>query len=228
MTTSRIKFLIGAALVGGTMTISAGAQAYWGAPWGGPWSEPGWGGGPWTEPGWGGGPWTGPGYPFSGYGPAALDRTHARQREMRDHRAAMRSVARMLSGQRRFDRAKAIGLAREIEASSGENLVQLFQSGEQQRSPLSRARVGDDMESFKARAEALKQAAAALADALEQQPVGEGIRVGRAYAPDWGMGGPYSRRRGEGGAVTPQVFDAYTKLRATCHGCHADFRSAWR
>ena len=102
MTTSRIKFLIGAALVGGTMTIAAGAQAYWGAPWGGPWSEPGWGGGPWTEPG----------HPYSGYGPA-LDRTHARQREMRDHRAAMRSVARMLSGQRRFDRAKAIGLARE-------------------------------------------------------------------------------------------------------------------
>ena len=217
MTTSRIKFLIGAALVGGTMTITAGAQAYWGGPWGGPWSEPGWGGGRWTEPG----------YPFSGYGPA-LDRTHARQREMRDHRAAMRSVARMLSGQRRFDRAKAIGLAREIEASSGENLVQLFQSGNWQSSPLSRARVGDDMESFKARAEALKEAAAALADALEKQPVGEGIRVGRAYSPDWGMGGPYSRRRGEGGALTPQVFDAYTQLRATCHGCHADFRSAWR
>jgi cytochrome c556 len=228
MTTSRIKFLIGAALVGGTMTIAAGAQAYWGAPWGGPWSEPGWGGGPWTEPGWGGGPRTGPGYPFSGYGPAALDRTHARQREMRDHRAAMRSVARMLSGQRRFDRAKAIGLAREIEASSGANLVQLFQSGEQQRSPLSRARVGDDMESFEAHAEALKEAAAALADALEKQPAGEGLRVGRAYSPNWGMGDPYSRRRGESEAVTPQVFEAYTKLRATCHGCHADFRSAWR
>lgn len=217
MTTSRIKFLIGAALVGGTMTITAGAQAYWGAPWGGPWSEPGWGGGPWTEPG----------YPFSAYGPA-LDRTHARQREMRDHRAAMRSVARMLAGQRRFDRAKAIGLAREIEASSGENLMQLFQSGDRQRSPLSRARIGDDMETFKARAEALKEAAAALADALEQQPAGEAVRAGRAFSPNWGVGGPYSRRRGEGGAVTPQVFEAYTKLRATCHGCHADFRSAWR
>jgi len=109
MTTSRIKLLIGAALIGGTMTIGAGAQAYWDAPLGGPWSDPGWGGGPWSEPG----------YPYSGYGPAR-DRTHARQREMRDHRAATQSVARMLSGQRRFDRAKAIGLAREIEASAGE------------------------------------------------------------------------------------------------------------
>jgi cytochrome c556 len=227
MTTSRIKFLIGAALVGGTMTIAAGAQAYWGAPWGGPWSEPGWGGGRWAEPGWGGGPWAEPGYPYSGYGPA-LDRTHARQREMRDHRDAMRSVARMLSGQRSFDRAKAIGLAREIEASSGENLMQLFQPGDGQSSPLSRAMIGDDMETFKARAEALKEAAGALADALEKQPAGEAFRAGRAFSPEWGMGGPYSRRRGEGGALAPQVFEAYTKLRATCHGCHADFRSAWR
>ena len=84
------------------------------------------------------------------------------------------------------------------------------------------------METFKARAEALKEAAAALADALEAQPAGEAVRGGRAFSPDWRMGGPYSRRRGEGGAVTPQVFEAYTKLRATCHGCHADFRSAWR
>jgi cytochrome c556 len=231
-----MKFLIGAALVGGTMTIAAGAQAYWGAPWGGPWSEPGWGGGPWTEPGWGGGPWTEPGwgggpwaepdYPYSGYG-QALDRTHARQREMRDHRAAMRSVARMLAGQRSFDRAKAIGLAREIEASSGENLMQLFQPGDWQMSPLSRARIGDDMETFEARAEALKEAAAALADALEKQPGGEATRAGRPVTPGWGIAGPYSRR-GELGAVTPQVFEAYTTLRATCHGCHADFRSAWR
>jgi cytochrome c556 len=112
----------------------------------------------------------------------------------------------MLSGQRRFDRAKAIGLARQIEASSGANLVQLFQSGDPQRSPLSRARIGDDLESFKARAEALKEAAAALADALEKQPAGEGIRVGRAYSPQWRMGGPYSRRGNEGGAVTPRGF----------------------
>ena len=215
MTTSRIKFLIGAALVGGTMTVGAGAQAYGGDPWGGPWSEPG--------------------YPYSsGYGPG-LDRTHERQSEMRDHKAAMQSVARMLSGRRTFDRAEAISLAREIEASAGENLVPLFKASDRRRSPLSRARIGDDMETFKAHAEALKEAAGELANELEKQPSAEDIRAGRAWSPDWrrsrrggGMGDPYSRWRNEGGAVTKEVFDAYTKLRATCHGCHANFRSPWR
>ncbi len=227
MTISRIKFLIGAALVGGTMTIGAGAQA-WGDPWGGPWSEPGWGGGPWSEPGRGGGPWSESGYPYSGYG-LALDRMHERQQGMRDHRAAMQSVARMLSGRRAFDRAKAIGLARAIEASAGENLVQLFQPGDWRSSPLSRARIGgDDLETFKANAEALKEAAGELANALEKQSSAEDIRAGHAWSPHWGTGGPYRGWRNEGGAVTQQVFDAYTKLRATCHGCHANFRSAWR
>lgn len=199
------------------MTIGAGAQGYWGPSWGGPWSEPGWGGGPWSEPG----------YPYGGYG-QSLDRMHERQREMRDHRAAMQSVARMLSGQRNFDRAKAIGLAREIEASAGENMARLFKPGDWQRSPLTRARIGDEMETFKANADALKQAAGELADALEKQPSAEDVSAGRAWSPDWGMGGPHSRWRNERRAVTQQVFDAYTKLRATCHGCHANFRSARR
>ena len=216
MTTSRIKFLIGAALVGGTIAIGTSAHAYWGDPWGGPRSEPGWDGGPWSEPG----------YPFSGYGRAHY-RTHQRQSEMRDHKSAMQSVARMLSGQRNFDRAKAIGLAREIEASAGENLTRLFEPGVWRRSPLSRARI-DDFESFRANAEALKQAAGELADKLEKQPSVADIRAGHAWSPDWGMGGPYSRGRNEGGAVTKQVFDAYTNLRATCHSCHANFRSARR
>jgi len=224
MASRRIKFLIAAALVGGTMTIGAGAQAYWDDPWGGPWSEPGGGGGPWSEPG----------YPYSGYGPG-LDRTHERQGEMQDHRVAMRSVGRMLSGRRTLDRAEAISLAREIEASAGENLVQLFKASDQPRSPLSRARIGDEMETFKAHAEALKVAAGELADALQTQPSAEDIRAGRAWSPDWyrsrrgwGTVDPYRRWGSEGGAVTKEVFDAYTKLRATCHGCHANFRSPWR
>jgi hypothetical protein len=148
---------------------------------------------------------------------------------MQDHKAAMQSVARMLSGRRTFDRAEAIALARAIEASAGENLTRLFKAGDGQRSPLSRARIGgDDMETFKANAEALKQAAGELADALERQPSAEDIRGGRAWSPNWRWGVPYSRGRNEGGAVTPEVFDAYTKLQATCYGCHANFRSAWR
>ena len=224
MTTRRIKFLIGAALVGATLTIGAGAQAYWDDPWGGPWAEPGWGSDPWAEPG----------YPYSGYSPG-LDRTYQRQSEMRDHRAAMQAVARMLSGRRSFDRAEAIGLAREIEASAGENLVLLFKRSDARRSPLSRARIGDDMKIFEAHAEALEEAADELADELEKRPSTEDIRAGRAWSPDWrrsrrgwGMGDPYGRWRNEGGAMTREVFDAYTKLEATCQGCHANFRSPWR
>ena len=219
------------------VSLGAGAQAYWADPWGGPRAGPGWGGGPWSEPDWGGGPWTEPGrggpwsesdYPYRGYGPV-LDRTHQRQSQMRDHRAAMQSVARMLSGRRTFDRAEAIGLAREIEASAGENLARLFQPGDRRRSPLSRARIGEEMETFQAHAEALKVAAGELADALENRPSAEDIRAGRAWSPDWRRGGPYrSRWRHEGGALNMQVFDAYSKLRATCNGCHASFRSAWR
>jgi len=224
MTTRRMKFLIGAALVGGTLTVGAGAQAYWGDPWGGPGSEPNWGGGPWSERG----------YPYGSYGPG-LDRTHERQSEMRDHKAAMQSVARMLSGRRSFDRAEAISLAREIEASAGENLLQLFKRGDQRRSPLSRARIGERMETFEAHAEALEEAADELADELEKQPSGEDIRAGRAWSPDWrrsrrglGMGDPYGHWRNEGGALTREVLDAYSKLEATCYGCHANFRSPWR
>lgn len=224
MRTRRFRLLIGAALIGGTMMAGAGAQAYWDDPRGGPWSEPGWESGPWFEPG----------YPYSGYGPG-FDRTHERQNEMRDHRAAMRSVARMLSGRRSFDRAEAIGLARAIEASAGANLVLLFKPSDWRGRSLSRARIGDEMETFIAYAEALREAAGELADELEKQPSTEDVWAGRAWSPDWrpsrrgwGMGTPYSRWEHEGGAVTTGVFDAYRKLRATCHGCHANFRSPWR
>lgn len=230
MTTIRIRFLIHAVLIGGSMTIGTGVQAYWGDPW----AEPGWGSAPWSEPGWGGGAWPERSYPYSGYG-AARDRTHQRQSAMRDHKAAMQAVARMLSGRRAFDRAEAIRLAREIEESAGENLVRSFSPGDWRRSPLSRARIGNDMETFKANADALKQAAGELADELEKQPTPEDMRAGRAWSPNWrrsswgrGMAGPYSPWRNEGGAVTRGAFDAYNKLRATCYNCHANFRSPWR
>jgi cytochrome c556 len=220
-----IKLLTGAALIGISVTVSAAAQAYWGGPWGDPWSEPGWGGGPGSEPG----------YSFGSFGPMDLNRTHQRQSQMRDHKAAMQSVARMLSGRRSFDRAEAISVAREIEASAGENLVRLFESADHRRSPISRARVGEGVEAFQARAAALKVAAGALADALEKQPTVEDMRAGRAWSPDWrrstrglGAGGPYGRWRNESGALTKEVFDAFYKLQDTCHGCHANFRSPWR
>jgi cytochrome c556 len=152
---------------------------------------------------------------------------------MHDHKAAMQSVARMLSGRRTFDRAEAVDLVREIEASAGENLTQLFKPGDSRRSPLSRAKI-DDMDTFKANAEALKEAAGELADELEKEPSAEDIRTGKAMSPGWGrsmrrgIGDHYSRGRSEGGAVTTEVFGAYTKLLGTCNGCHENSRTTWR
>jgi len=217
MKTIRIKSLINVALISAAMTLGATAQAYWGGPWGGPW---------------GGSPWHGPGYPYRSQ-EQARERTYERQHEMYDHKNAMRAVARMLSGRRSFDRAEAVSLVREIEAGAGENLTKLFKAGDSRRSPLSRARI-DDMDTFKANAEALKEAAGELADKLEQEPSAEDVRTGQAMSPGWnrsmrrGMGDRYSRGRSEGGAVTTEVFGAFTKLLGTCNGCHADFRTPWR
>lgn len=221
MKTARIKILVGVALIGGAMTLGASAQAYWGGPWGGP------SGGPWR-----GAPWYGPGHHHRGH-EQARERTHERQRQMHDHKAAMQSVARMLSGQRSFDRAEAVDLVREIEASAGENLTRLFKPGDSRGSPLSRARV-DDMDTFKANAEALKEAAGELADKLEMEPSAEDIRTGQAMSPGRdrsvrrGIGDPYNRGRNEGGAVTTEAFGAFTKLLGTCNGCHENFRAPWR
>jgi cytochrome c556 len=249
MTTNKIRRLVSAVLVGGALTIGTGAQAYWGGPMGGPWGGPmggPWGGpvgGPWGGPmggPWGGpmgGPWGGPSYgpgnyPSSGY-EQAIGRTQERRRKMHDHKNAMRAVLRMLSGQRKFDRAEAGRLVREIEASAGDNLAKLFKTGDWQGSPSSRARV-DDMKDFRARADALKEAAGALADELEKQPSAEDVRTGQAFSPELlrssrrRTANPFSRGRSEGEAVSTGVLDAYSRLVDTCGGCHADFRTSTR
>jgi cytochrome c556 len=213
MTSNYIKHFVCAAALGGMMAAATGAQAYWGGP----------------RPA----PWSGADFPGGAYGPG-LDRMRQRQNEMQDHKAAMHTVGRMLAGQRNFDRAEAIRLARTIEASSGENLVGSFESGDQRGNPLSRARIGQNMEAFTAQAEALKQAAADLANALEQQPSSADVWSGRAWSPDWyrsrgnrWMRGPYGGGY-DNDAVTPEALEAYNRMRATCHGCHAGFRSPWR
>ncbi len=223
MTSRNLRILISAVAFGGAMTFGAGAVAYWGGPWDGDWGGPG--GGPW-----GGGPY----YPYGGYG--GRDLIHQRQVEMRDHEQAMRDVGHMLSGRRPFDRVEATRLAREIEATAGENLWRMFRPGDWRMGSRSSSIIWGDMDRFKSHAEALKAAAGQLADELEKRPTAEEYAGGKAVVPDWRLerygaapweGGPYSRWGNRGGAVTKEVYDAYLKLEDTCHGCHANFRSPW-
>jgi len=159
---------------------------------------------------------------------------------MRDHQRTMRDLDRMLSGRHPFNRAEATRMAREIEASAGENLWRLFRPGDWREGSRSTAIIWGDMDSFKSRAEALKAAAGELADELEKRPTAEDYTEGRAVMPDWRTqfgdapwergpwdGGPYSQWGNRGGAVSKEAYDAYLKLRDTCHSCHASFRSPW-
>ena len=82
------------------------------------------------------------------------------------------------------------------------------------------------MQALKANADALKQAAANLATALEQQPATQDSSAARAWSPR--MRGPYGRWARQQEEITPQVQEAFTALRATCHSCHASLRSGWR
>jgi cytochrome c556 len=217
MTNIRIRYIVGAAVLGGMMAIGTSANAYWG--------------GPRTAP------WSGSGYPGGGY-PQGFDRMHQRQTTMQNHKSAMHAVGRMLAGQRNFDRAEAIRLARAIQASAGEDMMNMFKPGDQRGNPLSRAMIGENMAAFGAQAEAMEQAAGDLADALETQPSPEDIWAGRAWSADWyrsrgnrGRRGPYGAYGGpdyDNDAVTMEALGAYNRLRATCHGCHAGFRSPRR
>ena len=73
-----------------------------------------------------------------------------------------------------------------------------------------------------------------LAAELGKEPSAEDIRTGQAMSPGWncsmrrGVGGTYGRGRSEGGAVTMEVYSAFTKLLGTCNGCHENFRTFWR
>lgn len=215
MKSIKLRILLGAAVFGGALTFGTGASAYWGGPWGvGPW---------------GGTPYS----PYGAYG--GRDLTHERQADMRDHQSAMRDVGRMLSGRRPFDRAEATRLAREIEASAGENLWRLFRPGDWREGSRSTSIIWGNMDTFKSHAEALKAAAGNLADELEKRPSSEDYAEGGAVVPDWRgrygatpwEGGPHGRWGNRGGAVTRDVYDAYLKLQDTCDGCHRNFRSPW-
>ena len=196
----------------------------WGNPyWGSPYGGPGWGDPRWNS---GGGRGWGPGY-APAYGPwgagpygmpprlGSFDRTKMRldrQRQMSNHDDAMEELGDMLYGRYRFEREKAIELAREIEAGAGHALVRNFHPGSiaTDESHASPAFWGNEA-TFKANADALKTAAAALAEELARRPTDE---EGAVYS-DHGRGDE---------PVSPDIWAKFNDVANACRACHATFR----
>lgn len=212
-TTSGKRMVTGLAAVGvGLMVAGSALAQYWGGPWGG--------------------------YGPHGYGPWGHDRgamAQDRQHLMSQHETTMRDLKRMFDGRRTFDRTEATKLAREIEAGAGENLWRLYAPGSQRPGSRSAPTVWGSFDTFKSHSEALKTAAADLAEALEARPTAQDWRQGQVWVPPMSArrhapwGGPYGRglhdRWGDrGGAMTREAVDAFNKLVDVCHRCHANFR----
>lgn len=184
--------------------------------WYGPrWGAPYWGNPYGAAPGWGpaNGPWAAPYYM-----PPRLnsyDRTMMRlnrQRQMGHNDDAMEELGDMLYGRYIFDREEAIKLAREIEATGGDALIRYFHPGSiaTDESHTTPAFWGNE-KTFKANADALKSAAAALAEELEKRP-GDGERA------------VYPQRSRDQDPISPEIWKKYNQLANTCRACHATFR----
>ncbi|RMG34422.1 MAG: cytochrome c [Gammaproteobacteria bacterium] len=146
-----------------------------------------------------------------------------RKRFMEGHQEALNDLAAMLYGGKGFDRTEAIKLARKIEGGSGINLMRFFPPGS---APAWGSRalpsIWTRQEDFQAKADALGQAAAALAEELAKVPdPKQAIYLPKPNAPF------ECRDRDDPQCkvpVSPGVWEKFNKLSATCQGCHLGFR----
>ena len=190
------------------MAALGSANAWYGGPF--------YGGGPGYAGPYGAGPYG------SRYGSSAM--THDRQRLMRDHGRAMRDLEAMFEGRMMFDRTEATKLAREIEAGAGENMWRLYAPGSVAPGSRSAPNIWGNFETFKANAQAVKEAAGKVADALEKRPTGADYQRGVWVPPHsmgYGRGGPWGQR---GGAIAKEAVGEFNRLTVTCHACHGAFR----
>ncbi len=139
-----------------------------------------------------------------------------RQYQMGRHYNAMQQLGGMLYGREGFDRTEAIKLARRIEATAGRSLADDFHPGSiasyNSRTTLA---LWGNRQGFEANAEALKQAARALAEEFQKQPTAE----------EGGVMLPAADGRGEEKvAVSPDVWDKFNALSEVCDSCHRGFR----
>lgn len=164
---------------------------------------------------WYGGPWYRP------YGAGAM--TYERQNTMRDHRYAMEGLTAMLAGRRAFNRDAAVRLARDVEAGFGKPFLGNYAPGSWVAGSRTAPWTWRHYEAFKGLAANAERAAGELADALAQQPSGDDIRQKGVWLPATAL------RHGRGrlvadDLVSMEAVEAYGRLNATCHTCHASFR----
>jgi len=76
----------------------------------------------------------------------------------------------------------------------------------------------NNQEAFKANAQALQAAAAALAEELAKRPTAE---EGAIYLPKERA---YGKEEPETEAVSPKIWEKFNALSETCVACHSNFR----
>lgn len=186
---------------------------------------------------WGPGYW-GPGYGAPGYGapgyggyyPPPRLRSHdrqvmkmQRQSMMSDHDDALEDLFEMLYEGRGFDRTEAVKLAREIEVGAGVNMLRDFHPGSVVTDGSHAApSVYGEPEAFKVNAEALKGAAAELAEALAVKPT-EGLAVfltRKNAVFECQLGDRECAKE----PIDPKVWEKFNALSSTCNACHSKFR----
>lgn len=155
------------------------------------------------------------------YGSGAV--TYERQSVMRDHGWAMQDLASMFEGRRAFNRDEAVRLARRLEATLGDEMLKNFAPGTRVAGSRVTPWVWRDFGAFRGYAISAKQAASDLASALEQAPTSNQLEHRDAWMTSRHPAmGRWSHLSDD--MVSIQAIQAYTRLNANCHSCHAMFR----
>lgn len=164
---------------------------------------------------WYGGPWYRP------YGSGAM--VYKRQDIMRSHGYDMTELAQMLDGRRAFNRAEATRLARDIEKGFGDDLLSQYAPGTVVAGTRTAPWTWGQFGQFKAMADGARETAKRLAEGLENAPTNEQVREQGAWVTGARPG--LGRWRHLDGLVSIAGIQAYDQLRATCSGCHWQFRT---
>ena len=142
-----------------------------------------------------------------------------RQNLMDDHMDAMEMLKEQLYGDYGFDRAEAIRMARKIELTSGTALTRNFHPGAvRQSDSRTTPNYWGNEQTFKANAEALRAAAADLANELAKKPT---AKEGAVFLT------PRFREDNDAAdktAVSPAIWEKFNTLSNTCESCHRSFR----